>query len=106
MALILWMLVLFFGAIAIAYFAVPGVAWVAAIGAMLVIAGIARIIPAVALIPIAAVFVLIAASLLIPDIRRRLFTAPVFAFYKRILPPMSETERDALEAGTTWWDGQ
>jgi hypothetical protein len=30
----------------------------------------------------------------------------VFAFYRKILPPMSETERDALEAGTTWWDGQ
>jgi len=106
MTIIVWLLALMLGAIALAFLAVSGIVWAAAIGAMLVVAGIANIIPLVALIPIASVFALIAISLLIPVIRRRLYTAPVFAFYRKILPPMSETERDALEAGTTWWDGE
>jgi acyl-CoA dehydrogenase len=106
MALIIWLLAFVAGALALAYFALPGWAWAAGIGAMLLVAGLAKVIPAVALIPIAVIVALIAASLLIPAARRRLYTAPVFAFYRKILPPMSETERDALEAGTTWWDGQ
>jgi acyl-CoA dehydrogenase len=26
--------------------------------------------------------------------------------YRRLLPAMSDTEREALEAGTVWWDGE
>jgi len=46
----------------------------------------------------------VAAVLAIPALRRSLVTPHIFALFKRILPAMSDTERDALEAGTTWWD--
>lgn len=36
--------------------------------------------------------------------RRRLITAPFFAWARHVLPPMSETERIAIEAGDVWWD--
>jgi len=39
-------------------------------------------------------------------IRLRLLTRPFFRLYKRMLPRMSDTEREALEAGTVWWDGE
>ena len=39
-----------------------------------------------------------------PALRRSLVSPHIFALFKRILPAMSDTERDALEAGTTWWD--
>ncbi|MGK5038367.1 acyl-CoA dehydrogenase [Janthinobacterium sp. LB3P118] len=39
-------------------------------------------------------------------VRRALITPHLLALFKRILPSMSDTERDALEAGTTWWDAQ
>ncbi|MBL8397315.1 MAG: acyl-CoA dehydrogenase [Candidatus Accumulibacter sp.] len=39
-------------------------------------------------------------------LRRRLVSAPIFETYKRILPQMSDTEREALEAGTVWWEGE
>ncbi|TRW49469.1 acyl-CoA dehydrogenase [Aliidiomarina halalkaliphila] len=42
----------------------------------------------------------------IPDIRRSLISRPVFKIFKRILPPMSATEREAMEAGDVWWDGE
>ena len=42
----------------------------------------------------------------IRPLRRLLLTAAIFRTYKSILPQMSDTERDALEAGTVWWEGE
>ena len=47
-----------------------------------------------------------AALLLLPDLRRKVFTAPLFNWFQKTLPPMSQTERDAIDAGTVWWDGE
>ncbi|MEA9997354.1 acyl-CoA dehydrogenase [Pseudomonas sp. 10B1] len=44
--------------------------------------------------------------LVLPDLRRKYFTAPLFSWFKKVLPPMSKTERDAIDAGTVWWDGE
>jgi len=38
------------------------------------------------------------------NLRREHLSRPVFEFFKRVLPPMSDTEQEALEAGDTWWD--
>src|SRR5690554_1192963 len=53
------------------------------------------------LILLAVVVVLLFA---VPDIRRSLITRPAFDFFKRVLPPLSPTEREAMQAGDTWWD--
>jgi acyl-CoA dehydrogenase len=37
-------------------------------------------------------------------LRRRLISAPLLGWYRKVLPPMSSTEREAIEAGTVWWD--
>ncbi|MBI5900015.1 MAG: hypothetical protein HZB40_12385 [Rhodocyclales bacterium] len=50
--------------------------------------------------------VVLAAGLLLPPLRRAVLTGPIFAMYKRMLPAMSQTEREALEAGTVWWEGE
>jgi len=39
-------------------------------------------------------------------LRRALLTKPVFGLLKKTMPSMSVTEREALEAGTTWWEKQ
>jgi acyl-CoA dehydrogenase len=36
--------------------------------------------------------------------RRDLITRPIFKWAHKALPPMSDTEREALEAGDVWWD--
>ncbi|WP_333874103.1 acyl-CoA dehydrogenase [Methylobacter sp.] len=41
-----------------------------------------------------------------PAIRKLLFSSMVFRIMKPMLPPMSQTEREALEAGNTWWDAE
>src|SRR6516162_10040903 len=38
--------------------------------------------------------------------RRDYVTKPIFSLARRALPPMSDTEREALEAGDVWWDGE
>ncbi|WP_068826490.1 acyl-CoA dehydrogenase [Pseudomonas sp. BMS12] len=42
----------------------------------------------------------------LPEPRRKLITGPLFAWFQKVLPPMSDTEREAIEAGSVWWDGQ
>ena len=44
--------------------------------------------------------------LLIPYLRRPMIARPVFMIMKKALPAISQTEREALEAGNTWWDAQ
>jgi acyl-CoA dehydrogenase len=39
-------------------------------------------------------------------LRMMLVSRPFLRTYLRLLPSMSDTERDALEAGTVWWDGE
>jgi acyl-CoA dehydrogenase len=39
-------------------------------------------------------------------LRIGLITRPFLKSYRRLLPPMSPTEREALDAGTVWWDGE
>ena len=42
----------------------------------------------------------------IRPLRRVLISNRFLLVFKRMLPPMSTTEREALEAGTVWWDGE
>lgn len=46
------------------------------------------------------------ALLNVRPLRRRFMTRPVFELFKKVLPPMSDTEREALEAGDVWWEGE
>ena len=39
-------------------------------------------------------------------LRKVLITRPFMKTYLKLLPTMSQTEKEALEAGTVWWDGE
>ena len=51
-------------------------------------------------------FIPIAALLLLSPLRRQLLIAPLLALYRKVLPEMSDTERESLEAGTVWWEAE
>lgn len=51
-------------------------------------------------------FLLIFLPLNLPFLRQRLMTRPLFKVMQKAVPSMSQTEREALEAGTTWWDAE
>ena len=54
----------------------------------------------------AALLAVIALPLLITPIRQSLITKPLLGFYTKILPPLSDTEKTALEAGTVGFEGE
>jgi len=54
------------------------------------------------LLTLAAITLLLA----IPPVRRAVLTGPIFGLFKKVMPPMSDTEREALEAGTVWWEAE
>jgi len=55
---------------------------------------------------LAGLLVVLALALLVPAIRKPLITAPLLSFYTKLLPPLSDTERTALEAGTVGFEGE
>ena len=42
----------------------------------------------------------------VPAIRRRYVTAALLEQFRKVIPPMSRTEQEALEAGSIWWDAE
>ncbi|MES9946650.1 MAG: acyl-CoA dehydrogenase [Candidatus Thiodiazotropha sp.] len=42
----------------------------------------------------------------IPSLRQRIFSTPILTVVRRLMPPLSETEKEAIDAGNVWWDGE
>lgn len=40
------------------------------------------------------------------SLRRKWISDPAFKMFKKVLPPLSATEKEAMEAGSVWWDGE
>ena len=38
--------------------------------------------------------------------RRKWISTPLLKLFRRITPPMSQTEKEAIDAGSVWWDGE
>jgi acyl-CoA dehydrogenase len=49
---------------------------------------------------------LVSIPLNIADLRRRYFSDKLLAWFRKVLPTVSQTEQEALDAGTVWWDGE
>jgi len=45
-----------------------------------------------------------AALSIVKVLRRAIVSGPIFGIYKKILPQISQTEQEALDAGSIWWD--
>ncbi|MDC6695202.1 hypothetical protein OEZ72_25800, partial [Leclercia adecarboxylata] len=54
----------------------------------------------------AAIVAVIAVPLLLPFIRKPLLTAPMMKVFRKVLPPLSQTERIALETGSVGFEGE
>ena len=51
-------------------------------------------------------FAVPAAFFALPQLRQKFISRRLFMLYKKVLPAMSQTERDAIDAGTVWWDAE
>ncbi|UYA61624.1 acyl-CoA dehydrogenase FadE [Pectobacterium colocasium] len=41
----------------------------------------------------------------VPSLRQKLVSASALRMFQKVMPPMSNTEKEAIDAGTTWWEG-
>ncbi|MEE1869601.1 acyl-CoA dehydrogenase [Pseudomonas auratipiscis] len=104
--LLLWLVVLVIGAAYMAHRRIAAVPALAILAAYVLLMGIFSHAPGWLLAILWLVLAAKAALVLLPDLRRRVFSGPLFGWFKRTLPPMSQTEREAIDAGTVWWDGE
>lgn len=50
------------------------------------------------------IFLALVLPLSITSLRRQYIVTPLFKAFKKVTPTMSETEKSAIDAGTTWWE--
>ncbi|MCQ4311760.1 acyl-CoA dehydrogenase [Pseudomonas stutzeri] len=103
---LLWLLVLLLGIALIAHFRVSPVPALAMVAAYLVLMGAADEPPAWLMVILWLALIAVAVPLLLTDLRIKYFSGPMFDWFKKVLPPISDTERDAIDAGSVWWDGE
>lgn len=80
--------------------------WTGTLGAIICYWSIIYSPPAWALIITWGIFLPIAIFLTVNSLRQNLVISPLLGLYKKIMPGMSDTEREALEAGTVWWEAE
>ena len=91
--------------VALAYRRAPLPAWAGAGGAWLLLASLAAGLPILLTLVLLAGWVA-GCAVFMGERRKRLVTAKIFDAFRQALPAMSQTEKDALEAGTVWWEGE
>ena len=106
MSVLVWIVVLVALLAALARVELSFKQWLLPVGTGLLLLTFSGITPVVFSVLAWAVFVVVASVLGIPALRKRWLSKPALAYVKSILPPMSETERTAIEAGTVWWEAE
>lgn len=104
--LAVWLLVLVLGTAYLAHRRTAPLPALAIVAAYLLVMGAYSHAPGWLLVIFWLLWLAVAIPLALPELRRKHFTAPLFAWFQKVLPPMSNTEKDAIEAGTVWWDGE
>jgi acyl-CoA dehydrogenase len=104
--LIAWLAGCVVAAVTLAYVNAPGLAWAGAMALLIAGGYVAGTLPLVATLALAGVLALLLLVLAVVPLRRALLSNRLLRIFRKVMPPMSDTEREALEAGTVWWDGE
>lgn len=91
---------------ALAFVGAPLLIWTLAAGAAPVILFLLGAFGPLTLGLSLALWLPLALLLNLRPLRRAVITAPIFTVFKKVLPEMSSTEREALEAGDVWWEAE
>ncbi|MBD9415947.1 acyl-CoA dehydrogenase [Pseudomonas sp. PDM16] len=104
--LAVWLLILLFGVAYLAYSRMAALPALGMVAGYLILLGLFGNAPGWLELLLWLLWLGVAIPIALPELRRKLITGPLFGWFQKVLPPMSATERDAIEAGTVWWDGQ
>ncbi len=58
------------------------------------------------MVPLWLVTLLVVVPLNVTSLRQSIISTKAMALFKQVLPALSQTEQEALDAGTVWWDGE
>src|SRR5437763_11862350 len=106
MLTLFWLVLTLVTLVVLVYTNAAGVTWIVAVAALLGLSWAGGLLPASLNVTLMALFVPIALVLNVVPLRRRLLSDRLLSAFRRVMPPMSQTERDAIEAGTVWWDAE
>ncbi|WP_409278774.1 acyl-CoA dehydrogenase [Pseudomonas defluvii] len=104
--LLLWFVVLVVGSAYLMHRRIAVLPILGIVAAYLMAMGLFSSAPAWLMTLLWLMLIIKACIFVLPELRRKWFSAPLFAWFQRTLPPLSQTERDAIDAGTVWWDGE
>jgi acyl-CoA dehydrogenase len=96
--------ILLLTAIGLAYFCVEVLVWTLTFAVVLVLVTIFSHLPVVALVFCWLFFLVIAGFATLKKQRIRYFTTPLVTKLSKRMPAISDTEREAIEAGDVWWE--
>jgi len=90
----------------LAFFRVSITSWVLAMMVLVPVVAIRASISDTALQVVYVVLFLFILFFGIPFLRRAVISSAVLKLFRRVLPQVSATEQEAIDAGTVWWDGE
>ncbi|MDJ0807384.1 MAG: acyl-CoA dehydrogenase [Gammaproteobacteria bacterium] len=90
----------------LAYQAVSPLVWMVLIPVILTSFHVAGLLPLFVTLPIWVIYSIALFFYVLPTVRGRWIIAPLLSQFRRVMPAMSQTEREALDAGNVWWDGE
>jgi len=89
----------------LAFFRASITGWVLAIMVIVPVVAIQSRIPDTALQAVYSVLFLFIMLFGVPLLRRNIISGTILKIFRNILPQISATEQEAINAGTVWWDG-
>ncbi len=105
MEVIFWLILLLALVWGVAYLRWPIMIWTIAIAVYLEAWTYLYQPSTISLVLVWLLFAALVIPLNIPPLRRRLVNDRILTLFRHLMPKMSQTEKEALEAGTVWWDG-
>ncbi|MEP6678143.1 MAG: acyl-CoA dehydrogenase [Betaproteobacteria bacterium] len=106
MLTLLWLVVSLCALVALLYVNASGLSFSLAFAAFVGAAWVGQLLPVTLNVVLTAIFAACVLVFHVPVLRRALISDRVLAGFRKVMPPMSDTEREAIEAGTVWWDAE
>ncbi len=106
MGWVIWIGVIAAALLALARTRASAQVWVIAVAIALTILGVSGYLWFLPGLLLWGILLCAVALVKLPDFRRKWVSAPMRDYIKRVLPPMSQTEKTAIQAGGVWWEAE
>jgi acyl-CoA dehydrogenase len=92
--------------LSLAYFRINRFGWLAGMGVFLLAFDWWSAVNGIVTSVVWIAFLAVTGITVMPAFRRGLISDRLLTWFRRVLPQVSQTEQEALDAGTVWWDGE